>query len=596
MKKILKFIFALLIILILLVGIPVGLAFFFVSDAKDEAPTDLYTDSVNFQTEIDGLFSRFFVNREGAFYLTFSEEELDRLVFALIKNINSDYYRGGCESDECRYIQSVEIPAGVPLLGGQKVHLRHAYTEVGANTLNLRLTVIAPYLKTSLNMGVKFEKEDGTYIFKIVKFSLGKLNVMSGIGKSVATPLLSGIGFTEEKINQYFVNNGLPLEFEMDDYSIRFEKEAIGAILLQLVGGEQQSPEEKLLKEMVNILSSSENNLLDLGFYNFDEKTYFGFKVDLNEIKTDPEVSLQLAQKRAQAAKGFDAETFVANKTQTFIIGSLAATGETKITFTNQDFNRIIYEQTNGYHDFKYSLAGNGEYNFVLTGIFIDFTPTLVTFQFVVEINGIEVLIEIAGDIASNDDESELTITLKETMSIGGIQASSDFLLELLGGLESLSAVAYDHETGSFTISATTFSEMMEVGGPATPLFIEKIKAAAGGIDVYVGYSDSGLANLIEQAQEDLRGLLQGDFLDETQFDTSDPEQESVIQELKDALEEISEILNDPEALLGSEATENLIGLINSLSDENQKILLDQITESANSIDLESLYEQLFGK
>ncbi|HHZ11617.1 MAG TPA: hypothetical protein GYA05_02770, partial [Acholeplasmataceae bacterium] len=90
--------------------------------------------------------------------------------------------------------------------------------------------------------------------------------------------------------------------------------------------------------------------------------------------------------------------------------------------------------------------------------------------------------------------------------------------------------------------------------------------------------------------------LLQGDFLDETQFDTSDPEQESVIQELKDVLEEISEILNDPEAFLGSEATENLIGLINSLSDENQKILLDQITESANSIDLESLYEQLFGK
>lgn len=135
----------------------------------------------------------------------------------------------------------------------------------------------------------------------------------------------------------------------------------------------------------------------------------------------------------------------------------------------------------------------------------------------------------------------------------------------------------------------------MGVGGPETPLEIEKIKAASGGIEVYVQYTDPELASQISQARKDVEELLKTDFVDESQFDTSDSEQAELVQELLDSLNEISETLNDPEAELDSETTDNLIAIVNGLSDENQQILLDQISENANSSDLENLYKLLFG-
>lgn len=164
MKTILKVIIRLLIVLVLLIVIPIGTLYFMISDSKDEAPTELYAENITLQGEIDSLFSRFLVNREGAFYLTFSEEELDKLAFAFIRSINSSYY-AGCGSDECKYIVSQEIPEEVPLISGKKVHLRHLYTEVGSDRLDVHLTASVPFLKTSLNIGFNFEKENGTYVY-----------------------------------------------------------------------------------------------------------------------------------------------------------------------------------------------------------------------------------------------------------------------------------------------------------------------------------------------------------------------------------------------------------------------------------------------
>lgn len=592
MKTILKVIIRLLIVLVLLIVIPIGTLYFMISDSKDEAPTELYAENITLQGEIDSLFSRFLVNREGAFYLTFSEEELDKLAFAFIRSINSSYY-AGCGSDECKYIVSQEIPEEVPLISGKKVHLRHLYTEVGSDRLDVHLTASVPFLKTSLNIGFNFEKENGTYVFMIDNLALGKLNVMSGLGKKIAQPLLSGIGFSEESINQFFEKQNLPLVFSMDDYSIRFEKEALGDVIMKFVN-EENKPESKLFREMIAILSSSENDLLDLGFFDLEDESHFGFKIDLNELKTTPEQAELLAAKRSQAAKGFDADSFVTNKTQTFLIGSLASAGSEKITFTNQDFNRIIYSQTNGYSEFKFSMLPGEEPNFRMTGVFVEFSQDAVDFQFVVEINGVEVLIIVSGAVENNEGESELTISLDEEMSIGGINAESEFLLELLSSLN-IAAIGYDSESGEFKINVETFKELMGVGGPETPLEIEKIKAASGGIEVYVQYTDPELASQISQARKDVEELLKTDFVDESQFDTSDSEQAELVQELLDSLNEISETLNDPEAELDSETTDNLIAIVNGLSDENQQILLDQISENANSSDLENLYKLLFG-
>jgi len=591
MRKFLKFIFVLLIIVILLVVVSVGTLYFLISDSKDEAPTEIYTDSITLESEVDSLFSRFLVNRGDSFYLSFSEEELDRLAFAFIRTLNADYYKSSCTGDECKVIKSALIPVDIPIIGGKKVNLRHAYTEVNNDNLNIYITVEAPYLKTKLNLGYKLEKENGTYIFTITKLGLGKLNLMSGFGKTIAKNLLTALEMTEEKINQSLQEMKLPLTFKQEDFSLRFEKEDIGEVINNFLS--KEGDETKLLVELVNILSASDNDLLDLGFFDFDDKNHFGFRINLSEIKTDSETAAKLSGKRNSAALGFNVDTFVHNKTQTLLIGSLGS-DSTKITFTNQEFDRIIYDETNGYSDFKFTLVEGSEPNFEMTGIFFDFKPDMVSFQFVVEINGVEVLIELVSDIEGND-ESDLIIKLRDSMSIGGINAANEFLFELLGDIDSFSAITFNRSEKTIIISATTFQEFMEVGGPETPLTVEKLRAINGGIEVYVEYTDPSLTQLIENAKDDIKGVLGSDFVDESEFDTSDPEQEEVVQELIDTLEEISNIINDPEAELDSENTDNLIEIINNLSDENQQVLLDQINDQAYSLDLENLYEQLFG-
>ncbi len=591
MRKFLKLILIFIITLILLIGIPLTSLYFIISDDTDKAPTELYNNEITLAGEADNLFSRFLINREGSFYLTLSEDDLNRLIFAVLREINPDYY-SGCADDACKYVQGTEIHQEVPIIGGKSINLHHGYTEIKDQNINFYFTINAPYLNTNLNFSFEPKEEAGKYTLLLTKLGLGRLNLLSGVGKLISDPLLSALGVTEEKVNKAIDDLGLPIDFNMEDFSFSFYKEDLGQMFMKTVG--EEKVESKLLNEFINILTSSKNQILSFGFFEIEDKDYFGFRFNLNEIKTDSETSSRLAKLRDTASTGFDINNFVTNKTQTFIIGSLSPDSEKSLSFTNTDFNRIIYDKTAGYADFKYSLV-NADNNFEITGIFFDFRPDKLNLDFVVNINGIEVLIQIIGNIESGSDESELYITLSQEMMIGGISASSEFLLEMLGSFDSLEVVEYDRETATFKISAETFRKFMEVGGPDTPLNVEKVKAVNGGIEVIVDYTDPSLDTMVENARKAVEEMLSDNFLDESSFDKSDPEQEALIEDLKETLGGISTILSDPEAELTNEDTGNLIEIINQLSAENQQILLNQITENAESSDLESLYNQLFG-
>ncbi|MDD3999311.1 MAG: hypothetical protein PHX62_00245, partial [Bacilli bacterium] len=284
MKKLFKTIFILLIVLVLFVGGTLLTLYLVVSDNTDNAPTDLYTSEVSVEGEIDDLFSRFFVNHDDAFYLAFTEDDLNRLLFAFLKNANANYY-SGCESDECQYFLTQEIPSSVPIIGGDKLYIKHAYAEITDNGLNFYLTLKTPYFNTNLNLGFDFEEEEGTYILTLNKLGLGGMNLMTSLGKKISGPMLDALGMGEDSINQMILENGLPLEFKLEDYSFRFEKEDLGEMVISLLG-DDEGVENTLLNDFVNLLSSSENDLLNFGFFELDDEKQFGFQIDLNEIKT----------------------------------------------------------------------------------------------------------------------------------------------------------------------------------------------------------------------------------------------------------------------------------------------------------------------
>ncbi|NLD26929.1 MAG: hypothetical protein GX661_06175, partial [Acholeplasmataceae bacterium] len=212
MKRFFKSIFILIFVLILIVVIPIAILYFTISDATDNAPTTLYDDFITMEGEIDKLFERFSENKDNNFYLTFTEDNLDLLIFALIRNtINPNYYAGECTTDECKNIETIAIPDDIFLIGGKKVLIKHAYTELKDNNVNVYLTLDAIGIKTNLNMGVEFTKEEGEYVFTFTKLGLGHLNLMSGIGKAIGKPILSAVGFDEEGINKMIAEKELPL-------------------------------------------------------------------------------------------------------------------------------------------------------------------------------------------------------------------------------------------------------------------------------------------------------------------------------------------------------------------------------------------------
>ncbi|HPN61486.1 MAG TPA: hypothetical protein PLO88_05085, partial [Bacilli bacterium] len=107
MKGLFKFLFGLFIFLIITVVVPIGILYYQVSDSRDLAPVELYADDITVQSQISKMMARALESEEDEIYLAFSEEELNLLLFAVIReSVNPDYYKTTSEADTV--IQSMD--------------------------------------------------------------------------------------------------------------------------------------------------------------------------------------------------------------------------------------------------------------------------------------------------------------------------------------------------------------------------------------------------------------------------------------------------------------------------------------------------------
>ena len=162
MKGLFKFLFGLFIFLIITVVVPIGILYYQVSDSRDLAPVELYADDITVQSQISKMMARALESEEDEIYLAFSEEELNLLLFAVIReSVNPDYYKTTSEADTV--IQSMDIPTEVPLVGGKKAVLKHAYAKINGNEVSVYMTARALGIKTSLNFGLSITESEGVF-------------------------------------------------------------------------------------------------------------------------------------------------------------------------------------------------------------------------------------------------------------------------------------------------------------------------------------------------------------------------------------------------------------------------------------------------
>lgn len=592
MKKLFKFLIFFVIIVVLLIGIPLLYLYITIFDSTDEAPTALYNESVTVEGET-AKFVQKALSNETDYYFTLSEDELNLLIFAYIrKNINTEYYNENCDLDSCKYIMTFSIPDGVPILGGKRLILKHAYAKMTGDDLTFYITTEVIGMKTHLNFAFEIEETDESYSFIITKAGLGGLNFMKGIGKLFKKPLFAALNFTESKLNSFFDEKGLPIKFNEENFSFSLKKIDTGTFISWLLFPDAEGLGNKVVGELFQALAVPENEILSLGFLKKDGINTFGARINMSPFIADETV---YSSKLAAITVPFDSDNFIKNKTQTFLLDNILG-GEMKLTFTENEFNRLLYDKTGGYVDFKYEIqfSDDVKYGISLEGMYLRIvSDEEMEFSFLVDINGLKSVMGVTGHMTSNIGENEIRIILSEEAAVGTVVIPSDFLFEIIeNNIDALLMMTFDPEDGAFIVSAQTFTEMMTIGGDATPLCVHKIKFAAGILKVYVTVSDPELQGIINDVTGLLEDLLAGNFLDGDAFSG----QGDLIADLGETLDNISDILNSPDGELATEQIDDLIDIINELNEQNQQEFYNQIEDAlATDEELQDLYNLLFG-
>jgi len=169
----------------------------------------------------------------------------------------------------------------------------------------------------------------------------------------------------------------------------------------------------------------------------------------------------------------------------------------------------------------------------------------------------------------------------------------------LIDNISSMQMMNYNEETGCFEISGNSMQEYMTVSGTNQYILnVSKIQITSGSIDVYASVPVMSVVSLtLGQTHAALLNVLQDNDITMEMFDTTDPDQYRAISQLDLTLDYVADGITDNE--LSTYDTNALVECLEDLSAENQQIFCDALaTEimTENSIDVENLYDSLFGR
>lgn len=602
-KVIFKLIFGLLLTVIVLVGSVLAFVYFSIRDKTNEIPYELYSEDITFEDEVNNiLFSsldQFSENTE--LDVSFSEDNLNKLIFAIIRQNYPNYLpTDDCDEFSCQVIAGTKID--LPVIGKRAVAVKGAYGKFVNQDIRFYVILDLGSIPSTINLTLSFQENDGVYKLIIKRLSLGKLNILSGLGKIFLGPVLNAVGLSEEKINQVFEQKNIPLTFNQKELSFNLDKENLSEVIKKLLTPKDSTPSEEneMLMSLLDIFAS--NDLINFGFFDKNEIKHFGIRLTLEKLS----VKEERRSLPHNVQTPFNTEVFINNKTQSFILSNLVS--EPKLTFTNLDFNRIIYDKTNYYQDFRFefNLPNGKTFVIKIDGILIDFSSSEVTIDILININNLVTIMRLRGEVIDNNTDA-VKIKVSEIITLGEdpgeeeidfIKTQNTYLLNLIGdNLASLEIISYDKDSRTFMLDSKTFNNLINVtGNNDNPLItVEKINILEGKLDIYITYNDPQLSNLINNVTNLVNDFLANNNLAIDDFNISDPEQAELIEELLDSLGEISNVINNNEDL-SHEQIDNLINLINQLDDENLNTFIELFETEINDSQLLDLYDMLFGQ
>ncbi len=604
MKRLFKFLFGIVIFVVILVGVPVGVSYYFLVDNVDESPLELYDDSVSFESELSHLFdSALDLNAKTSINLSFTEEQLNKLIFAMLRQ-NKPTFNPNSTNEEDKYIQTFDLGELVPdvaFLQGKKAYIKNVYAKIENDELRIFLTLDLFGVKSRAKLAVSFSEDEDAFKLEFKTLGIGKANLLSGLAKKALDKVFELTNFSSDNFNDQFAQAGLPFTLDIANFTIEVSKDKLQMLVEQLINPNDmaESSEKDILTEFVATLSSKQNDLINFGIFSDDT---FGLQFDLTKFMVNPStVTLD------QAVTTFDQDTFIMNKVQNFIISNIVPSGNPKMAFSNNDFNAIIYDQSNAYQAFNIDIPlpnSTSTFTIRIIGILIDFNDNDVKFRVNVNLNGLTTSLVLTGNITQNNGAT-VRIKITDTITLGEdpgevagqyITANANLIMSLLGdNISNMGLMQYDATNKTFVLTAASFQQLMQLDGSnVSPLTVDKLKIVDNAIEVYctINPADPFFAAM-NQATTALQNALANTNLDISDFNATSPEEQAAVQAALDALDAVSDGLNG--GTLDEAATNALIDAVNGMSPENQQTFLAALEANAASPDLISLYDSLFG-
>ena len=603
MKKIIIF---LLVLILVVVGIVVGsviVVYANLENDTDDTPISLYTADASKQSIISStLANGFDLSDKNYIDITLNEEELNILIFCIIREkINSKYLPIANSSDlddEKNYVWKTTLDSSTPLVGGKGLVIKSVYAKIDGSQLKLFMPALVGNKVSCVELYLSFEEDSESFSLIIDTLKIGKIDLASKGAKRVVK-LASKVGLTDEKIEEKISGKDLKFDVSLENLKIGVTKDSLAKFLNTTITENITSSEvtRDTLISLADMLTSKENDILDLGIFN----DRFGVRCDLAKADVDAK-QLILNSEYANYNEGL----FITSVTQSFAISNISS-DDPKITISEDDFNGMLFAKSNGYQDFKASFEipnTTASILVAINGIDIDLNPEEMTISIILNLNGLKTVIEVKGKVSGNNTETVI-IALDDDVAIGKgeseltasyIKASSKLISAILSEkIKEMDLMDYDKETNSLIINASSFNEMLKVeGGAGLPMQAKSLEVTDAGLVVHVTITDLGVKATLDVVTGAISNFIETTTIDESDFDTTDPEQAQAVSDVLTNIQTSSEAIKAGN--ISEEDTNSLIEAISLLSDENKEALYSQVEDSILTSDLEELYNSLFGK
>ena len=170
MGKLFKFIFKLILIVLLLALIPVVATVVLIKDNTNEVDISQYEEGITIDDMISDTLSESLAKMKDTYDIKFTltEKDANNLIYAFIKkSLNTNYNPiSGTTPDELNAYPGLVLPSDLPVVGGKSVALNSIYVKYNGEKITFNACADAlGFLKTRLHFTFEIETLENEYVF-----------------------------------------------------------------------------------------------------------------------------------------------------------------------------------------------------------------------------------------------------------------------------------------------------------------------------------------------------------------------------------------------------------------------------------------------